>query len=70
MNKLLALSEKIKSSLLIIEEKLRVLSKENSDLKTQNFELKSECQNALFEVEKCLTIIESLQIERNGNNNS
>jgi len=70
MNKLIILSEKIKTTLKSLEVKLTGITKENEELKDQNLNLKNECQNALFEVEKCLTIIESLQQEQNGNDNS
>ncbi len=75
MKKIVNLAEKIKVSLLELSESLESKIRQNDslllsneELKKENIILRSECKNALFEVEKCLITIESIKANVNNNN--
>ncbi len=61
MKKFLELTNNIKSELNELQGKLDDILAKNTILEKENAKLKDECKNALFEVEKCLIAIESIQ---------
>lgn len=69
MKKIQELIEKIAAELREAESQVDNITQSFIKLKDENLNLKNECQKALFEVEKCLSTIESIETE-NGNHNN